>query len=194
MAIHSLKSQLKFNRPVYIEQAILDLLKVRMYDFWYNQITKQYGEKAQLLYTDIDSLLYKVETEDVYTDMKANALAYDFLDYPKLVAFATQQAQLARDEIAKERQATKELAATEIKWTEAAVALTKAQAESAAQALANLEKEAEIREEEEIRNREYKLYYFNLRMWQLDDDDQQHPQEKCNWNNHKLKLKWHIDG
>ena len=56
IAVHSVKSKLKLNRPVYTGQAVLDLSKHLMYDFWYNQIKSQYGERARLLYTDTDSL------------------------------------------------------------------------------------------------------------------------------------------
>ena len=50
-----------------------------MYDFWYNHIKAKYGDKVSLLYTDTDSLLFEVETDD----MKANATQYDFSDYPR---------------------------------------------------------------------------------------------------------------
>jgi hypothetical protein len=82
-AVHSVKSTLKLNRPIYVGQAILDISKYRMYDFWYNHLKLIYGEKVQLLYTDTDSLLYKVETENVYEDMRRHAKEYDFSDYPK---------------------------------------------------------------------------------------------------------------
>ena len=54
-----------------------------MYDFWYNHIKAEYGNKANLLYTDTDSLLFQVETKDVYANMKSNAIQYDFSDYPR---------------------------------------------------------------------------------------------------------------
>jgi hypothetical protein len=82
-AVHSIKSKLKLNRPVYIGQAVLDLSKHLMYDFWYNKIKLRYGEKAQLCYTDTDSLLFEVETPDAYADMKEDSDLYDFSDYPK---------------------------------------------------------------------------------------------------------------
>ena len=83
VAIHSAKSTLKLNRPIYVGQAILDISKYRMYDFWYNHIKAEYGEKASLIYTDTDSLLFLVETDDIYKDMRENAEEYDFSDYPK---------------------------------------------------------------------------------------------------------------
>ena len=53
-----------------------------MYDFFYNELKKQYGSKYELLYTDTDSLLVEIETQDVYEDMK-NIDLYDTSDYPK---------------------------------------------------------------------------------------------------------------
>jgi len=55
-----------------------------MYEFWYNQIKAQYGERARLLYTDTDSLLFEVETENIYADMAMNGSSYDFSDYPTM--------------------------------------------------------------------------------------------------------------
>jgi len=83
VAIHSTKSRLTLNRPIYIGQPVLDNSKLLMYDFWYNQVKARYDDNARLLYTDTDSLLYEVETDDVYADMKANAAQYDFSDYPR---------------------------------------------------------------------------------------------------------------
>ena len=77
------KSRLLLNKPVYTEMTILDKSKILMYDFFYNHLKKQYGEKCELLYTDTDSLLLKIETEDVYKDIKANENFYDTSDYPK---------------------------------------------------------------------------------------------------------------
>jgi len=83
VAIHSTKSKLKLNRPIYVGQPVIDNSKLLMYDFWYNQITAAYGNKASLLYTDTDSLLFQVETEDVYADRRKSVEDYDFSDYPK---------------------------------------------------------------------------------------------------------------
>ena len=42
----------------------------------------RYGEKAQLLMTDTDSLVYHIETKDVYADVLADLDSYDTSDYP----------------------------------------------------------------------------------------------------------------
>lgn len=43
----------------------------------------QYGDRVELLYTDTDSLLLQIQTEDVYDDMAKHADLYDTSDYEK---------------------------------------------------------------------------------------------------------------
>ena len=77
------KSKLLLNKPVYTGMTILDNSKILMFDFFYNELKKQYGSKCQLLYTDTDSLLLEIETDDVYKDMEENKHLFDTSDYPK---------------------------------------------------------------------------------------------------------------
>ena len=69
IAVHMYKTRLKLNKPIYLGMSVLDLSKILMYDFHYNYIKKKYGENAELLYTDTDSLLYQIKTEDFYKDI-----------------------------------------------------------------------------------------------------------------------------
>ena len=82
-AVEVHKSRLVLNRPVYVGMSILDLSKTLMYDFYYGQLKNQYGDRCQLLYTDTDSLLLEIQTEDVYRDMIAHAGLYDTSNYPR---------------------------------------------------------------------------------------------------------------
>ena len=47
---------------------ILDLSTVLMYEFHHAYIKNKYGYNSRLLFTDIDSLIYQIKTEDVYED------------------------------------------------------------------------------------------------------------------------------
>ena len=82
-AVQMHKSRLYLNRPVYVGMSILNLSKHLMYDFYYNEMKAQYRDRCQLLYTDTDSLLLEVQTEDVYQDMAKHACLYDTSDYPE---------------------------------------------------------------------------------------------------------------
>ena len=80
-AIQIHKSRLELNRPVYVGMSVLDLSKHLMYDFYYNELRRQYGDRCQLLYTDTDSLLLEIQTENVYEDMAKHPELYDTSDY-----------------------------------------------------------------------------------------------------------------
>ena len=69
VAIHMKKTSLVFNKPVSLGMSILDISKTLMFDFYYNYIKEKFGEKAKLLFTDTDSLMYEIETEDFYKDI-----------------------------------------------------------------------------------------------------------------------------
>ena len=63
------KADVKINRPIYLGQAILDLSKTLMYEFWYDYIKPIYSDKAKLCYTDTDSLVIHIKTDDFYKDI-----------------------------------------------------------------------------------------------------------------------------
>ena len=83
IAVHMKKTEVFFNKPVYVGQAILDLSKTLMFDFHYNYIRKKYKNKAELLFTDTDSLMYQIYTDDFYKDISHDIKnKFDTSDYP----------------------------------------------------------------------------------------------------------------
>ena len=83
ISVHMKKTSLTMNKPVYLGMCILDLSKTIMYDFHYNYIKPKYGNKAKLLFTDTDSLMYEIETEDFYKDISGDVKdRFDTSDYP----------------------------------------------------------------------------------------------------------------
>ena len=84
IAFHMKRTEVYFNKPVYVGQAILDLSKILMFDFHYNYIREKYkGGQASLLFTDTDSLLYLIHTDDFYKDISHDIKThFDTSDYP----------------------------------------------------------------------------------------------------------------
>jgi len=70
IAVQMKKTELVFNKQVYLGMSILDLSKTLMYDFHYNYIKKKYGPKAKLLMTDTDSLMYENKNDDFFEDIR----------------------------------------------------------------------------------------------------------------------------
>ena len=83
MAVHKVKETLTLNRPAYVGMCILDLSKTLMYNFHYNYIKKKYNNRARLLFTDMDSLTYEIEAEDVYKNFWNYKDMFDNSDYPE---------------------------------------------------------------------------------------------------------------
>ena len=68
VGIRKNKVTLTLIKPAYVEMCVLDLSKVLMYDFHYDCIKNKYGSNSRLLFTDFESLMYKIKTGDIYED------------------------------------------------------------------------------------------------------------------------------
>ena len=57
------------NKPLYLVASILDISKTLMYKFWYDYLKPKYGDRAKLCYTDTDSFIINIITEDFFEDI-----------------------------------------------------------------------------------------------------------------------------
>ena len=72
LAIEMKKTKVKMNKPVYLGMSILDISKTLMYKFWYDYIKPKYGDRAKLWYTDTDSFIILIMTEDFFEDISVD--------------------------------------------------------------------------------------------------------------------------
>ena len=84
LAIEMKKTKLKMNQPVYLGMSILDINKTLMYKFWYDYFKQKYGDRAKLCYTDTDSFIIHIMTEDFFEEISNNVeVWYDTSNYDK---------------------------------------------------------------------------------------------------------------
>ena len=78
------KVEVKMNKPIYPGQAMLDLSKRLMYEFWYDYIKPKYNDKVRLCYMDTDSFVMYIKTEDFYKDIASDVERwFDTSNYDK---------------------------------------------------------------------------------------------------------------
>ena len=88
-AVHMGKTQVRLNKPVYCGASILDLSKYHMFKFHY-EYAKPKWKGIKVLYTDTDSLIYDIPSEDVFADTAEDVEKWfdtsgypaDFPDFP----------------------------------------------------------------------------------------------------------------
>ena len=62
-------TEILMKKRVYLGLSILELSKILKYEFWYNYVKPKYGEKAKLCFTDTESFIVCIKTEDIYKDI-----------------------------------------------------------------------------------------------------------------------------
>ena len=63
------KRELYMNKPIYLGQAILDISKTLMYEFWHDYVKPKYANNVELRYMDTDSFVMKIKTDNFYKDI-----------------------------------------------------------------------------------------------------------------------------
>ena len=84
VAIHMGRTQVPMYKPKYLGMSILDISKTLMYEFHYGYMKPKYGDRIELLFTDTDSFMYLIETEDFYEDILQDVHEwFDTSNYPQ---------------------------------------------------------------------------------------------------------------
>ena len=87
-AIEIRKTKAYINKPFYVSFTVLELSKLHMYRFHCDYIKHEFEEKAELLFTDTDSLMYQISSKNVYEKFyKDRAKYFDFCEFPKTNPF-----------------------------------------------------------------------------------------------------------
>ena len=63
------KTQILTNKVVYLDLSVLEISKIVMYEFCYDYVKLEYGQKAKLCYMDTNSFIVYIKTEDIYSDI-----------------------------------------------------------------------------------------------------------------------------
>ena len=63
------KADIHANKPVYLRPSILELSKILMYEFLYDDLRPKYGAKAKLCYMGTDSFMVYIKTYDTYENI-----------------------------------------------------------------------------------------------------------------------------
>ena len=79
--IHEIKPVLMLNKPIYVGFTVLDLSKWKIYDFHCNFVKKKFD--TDLLFTDMDSLTYRIISKDAYEEFFKWRDLFDFSNYSK---------------------------------------------------------------------------------------------------------------
>ena len=69
LAIEMKKIKVKMNKPIYLGLSILEISKILMYEFWYDYMKPKYGDNVKFCYTDTDSFIMNIKTEDFCKDI-----------------------------------------------------------------------------------------------------------------------------
>ncbi|XP_047035542.1 uncharacterized protein LOC124641502 isoform X1 [Helicoverpa zea] len=71
------QEKVTLDRPIYIGFTVLEYAKQHLYQFHYDFIKNKYKNQTMLCYTDTDSLLYYIHTNDFYADITQNISQFD---------------------------------------------------------------------------------------------------------------------
>ena len=77
------KSSVLADSPIYVGFSILDHAKLLMYKFWYDVLMNNYGDRVEYVYSDTDSFIINIQTEDIEKEIKGHLAPHlDLSNFP----------------------------------------------------------------------------------------------------------------
>ncbi len=83
VVVEKYKDFITLNKPIQIASAILELAKFTMYNYFYNVLIPAFGKRAELCYTDTDSLVVRLKTKNLDEDLIKILPSLDTSNFPK---------------------------------------------------------------------------------------------------------------
>ena len=78
------KIRVRMTKLLYLGMSILDITKMLVYEFWYDYINPKQGDRAKPCYTDADSFIIYIKTEDIIEDISNDVEGwFDTSNYDK---------------------------------------------------------------------------------------------------------------
>ena len=77
------KDHVEVKSPIYVGFSVLEYAKLLMYQFWYDMLVKEYGQRVEFVYSDTDSFIFSLETDDLAKEIKGPLAPYlDLSNFP----------------------------------------------------------------------------------------------------------------
>ena len=84
MATEMRKTEVLMDKPIAVGQAILDISKTLMYEFWYDYLKPKYQDNIKLCYMDTDSFILQIQADDFFKDINIDVNKwFDTSNYDK---------------------------------------------------------------------------------------------------------------
>ena len=70
------KTEVLMDKPIAVGQAILDISKTLMYEFWYDYLKPKYQDNIKLRYMDTDSFIQQIHADDYFKDISNDVIEW----------------------------------------------------------------------------------------------------------------------
>ena len=82
VGVECAKTQVVLDKPIATGFSVLELSKLQMFDFHYNHMKKQFGNRLKLLYMDTDGLFYHIICDYLNKELHNIQHLFDFSNLP----------------------------------------------------------------------------------------------------------------